>query len=57
MANSRKLPRKPKMPKESASVGSWEKYHERLKLWAKKCADIKKDAAKKKALIAKAKKA
>lgn len=57
MAHSKKLPKKPKMPKESASVSVWEKYHERLKAHTKKVADIKKDAAKKKALIAKAKKA
>lgn len=41
---ARKYPKKPKMPKASASLAVWEGFQDRLKEWRKKCAAI--DAAK-----------
>lgn len=57
MAKAKKQPKAPKKPKESAPLSSWENYEDKKKEWKKKCADIKSKAAKKKALIAKLKKA
>ena len=44
MAAGRKYPKKPKMPKASASLTTWEGFQARLKDWKKKCNAI--DAAK-----------
>lgn len=41
-----KYPKKPKRPKASASLKTWENYDSRMKAWAKKCKEI--DAAKNK---------
>lgn len=41
----RKYPKKPKIPKKSASLNTWLKYEQRLKEWQQKCKDI--DNAKK----------
>jgi len=41
-----KYPKKPKKPKHSASVKSWEGYDYRMKMWEQKCRNI--DAGKKK---------
>jgi hypothetical protein len=46
-----KLPSKPKMPKESASLATWERYKARFSEWEKKCKNIKNAKAKKASLI------
>ena len=51
MAN--RLPKKPKKPKHSASVATWEKYDQRVKEWHRKCAAIKAGKKKKESLIKK----
>ncbi len=49
----RKLPKKPKKPKASATLKSWEAYDQRYKDWEKKCSDIKKGFTKKESLVKK----
>lgn len=48
-----KLPKKPKKPRASASFTTWQRFDERMKLWQKKCSDIKSAKTKKAALIKK----
>lgn len=48
-----KLPKKPKRPKASASVKSWEAFDERYRHWESKCKMIHDAARKKESLIAK----
>lgn len=50
---AKKLPKKPRKPKTSASLASWEKFDQRMKDWQKKCSDIKNGAKKKETLIKK----
>jgi hypothetical protein len=52
-----KLPKKPKAPKQSASLASWQNYDARLKEWKNKCAQIIRDKAAKKSLIERTRKA
>lgn len=52
-----KLPKKPKAPKASASLQTWENYNTRVKAWEKKVSGIESDKKKKAALIAKARRA
>lgn len=48
-----KLPKKPKKPKASAPVSSWEKFDERMKAYDRKIAGIKAGKKKKENLIKK----
>lgn len=48
-----KLPKKPKKPKASASLKSWEMFDERYKAWERKCTEIKNGRKKKETLIKK----
>ena len=48
-----KMPSKPKKPKQSASLASWEKYDQKVKDWHKKCNEIKNAKNKKASLIKK----
>jgi len=48
-----KLPKKPKAPKASAGLQTWERFNQRLTEWEKKVAKIKSDATKKANLIKK----
>lgn len=49
----RKLPKKPKRPKASATVTSWQKFDERYKAWERKCSNIKNGHKKKESLVKK----
>lgn len=48
MAN---YPKKPKAPKQSASLETWQNYEKRVKEWEKKCRAIDQAKAQKKKLI------
>ena len=37
----KKLPKKPKRPRKSASFDAWKRFDERYKLWMKRCHEIK----------------
>jgi len=50
---AKKLPKKPRKPKASASLKSWENFDTRMKNWHKKCSDIKNGAKKKESLMKK----
>lgn len=50
---SKKLPKKPRKPKASASLSTWERFDGRMKDWAKKVSDIKNGHKKKETLIKK----
>jgi hypothetical protein len=53
MAIKRKLPKHPKKPKASASLGTWERYDMRVKDWHKRCNEILAEKKKKETLIKK----
>ncbi|MEO0582447.1 MAG: hypothetical protein AAF135_09515 [Bacteroidota bacterium] len=42
MASMKKYPKKPKPPKQSASLTQHQNYVERVKEWEKKCAEVDK---------------
>ena len=48
-----KLPKKPRKPKASASLATWERFDQRVKDWHKKVADKKNAKKKKETLIKK----
>lgn len=48
-----KLPKKPKSPKRSAGLSSWENYDARVRAWHSRINQIKSDIKKKEALIRK----
>jgi hypothetical protein len=52
-----KLPKKPKQPRVSSSLTTWENYQKRVSDWKKKLARIEADKRKKKSLIEKARRA
>lgn len=49
----RKYPKKPRKPKRSASLKTWEAYQKRYNEWKKKCSTIDSNLKKKEKLIAK----
>lgn len=49
----RKLPKKPKKPRASASVQTWMRFEDRVRAWQKKCNEIKAGFKKKESLIKK----
>ncbi len=49
----RKLPKKPRKPKTSASLRTWENFDTRYKAWEKKVSDIKNGHKRKETLIKK----
>lgn len=53
MAKKRKLPKKPRKPKASAGLSTWQNFDERVKNWKKKCSDITNGHKKKEALVKK----
>ena len=48
-----KLPKKPRKPKASASLSTWERFDQRVKDWRKKVSDKKSAKSKKETLIKK----
>lgn len=52
---ARKLPKKPKKPRQSASLTAWQNYEKRYKDWEKKVKEIESDKKKKAQLINKLK--
>ena len=52
-----KKPKKPKMPRKSASVQVWERYTQRVSDWKKRLNKIESDKKKKASLIEKARRA
>lgn len=50
---AKKLPKKPRKPKASASFNTWQNFDIRFKAWEKKCSDIKNAVKKKETLIKK----
>lgn len=50
---ARKLPKRPRKPKASASLQTWMNFENRYKAWQKKCSDIKNAKKKKESLIKK----
>ncbi len=50
---SKKLPKKPRKPRASASLTTWQKFEQRVKDWHKKCSDIKNAKSKKANIIKK----
>jgi len=48
-----KLPKKPKKPRASASLTTWQNFEGRYKAWQKKCSDIKNAKKRKESLIKK----
>lgn len=48
-----KLPKKPKKPKASASITTWERFDARMKEWHKRVAAAKSAVSKKASLIKK----
>jgi hypothetical protein len=52
-----KLPKKPKKPREGASLTTWENYTSRVSDWKKKVAKVHADKKKKKNLIEKSRRA
>jgi hypothetical protein len=48
-----KLPKKPKKPRASASITSWQNFDARYKAWQKKVSDIKNSKKRKETLVAK----
>lgn len=49
-----RLPKKPKQPKMSSSVATWERYYARVQAWAARVKAIKEGPKKKAAMKAKA---
>lgn len=49
----RKLPKKPKKPRASAPVATWERFDERMKEWHRKVAAVKHGHKKKESLMKK----
>lgn len=47
-------PRKPKAPKMSAGLQTWENYYKRLTDWKKRCNELESNKKRKAALIQKA---
>lgn len=45
MAKGKKYPKAPRKPKASASLAQHEAYHQRVKEWQRKCADIDREKA------------
>jgi hypothetical protein len=50
---TRKLPKKPKRPRASASIGTWQRFDDRYKAWERKCSDIRNGHKKKETLVKK----
>lgn len=50
---AKKLPKKPRKPRASASLKSWQKFDERMKLWQHKVNSIKNGEKMKENLIKK----
>lgn len=50
---AKKLPKKPRKPKTSASYATWERFNQRVSNWKKKCSDIINAKKKKETLIKK----
>lgn len=50
---AKKLPKKPRKPRASASFTAWENFDRRYKAWQKKCTDIKNSHKRKETLVKK----